>query len=192
MRLVALCINPFLEDKLEDKIDPHPALDKYLAKKFKKPYVEPKAYHYLHESASGTSLIRRINKANVLVKLPDEERDYYLPIDHRDKRILVIFDGELLYGGLPKAAKVILREPKGYISAPASQFQAGVGYQCIAMPDYSLNGLMAEVSIWRYFILIPSRTAVVRKYRAKNLSPVYVVITVRKDGDRVIWQTTSP
>ena len=61
---------------------------------------ERRAHHLLYEQPHGCSIIRRENDKEVRVDIPGST--VLLPIDVRDQRTLVIFDGFIVAGGLPR------------------------------------------------------------------------------------------
>ena len=150
-----------------------------------------KIYHFLHESAIGAVNGERISSSQVLCVLPDGFR-YRIYVDERDKRTLIVFDGELLYGGLPKNAKVIQSLPLDSLLRRNNYVRNNPDYPC-SMPAYDLGLEDVSIKIYRHFVLLPSCLAAVRKFRDANLSPIYVFITVvrGKKGPIVEWRTTS-
>lgn len=154
--------------------------------------MDKTVHHYLHEQALGTTIAKRIDASTVICRLGD--RGYRLPVNERDQRTLVVFDGELLFGGLPRSATVIQSNPLHIISCPTEAVRKNPKYFCEAFPKY--HEIERRMAIWvnRNFLLLPSCTAIVRKFRNKSLSPIYVIIRVfvNEKGTRVVeWQTTS-
>lgn len=151
-----------------------------------------KIFHYLHESKIGVAETERRSPTDIWVQLPDGGRG--LKVHELDKRALIVFDGDLLFGGLPKNAKVVLTEFRGPISCPEKSVRKGQPHASFeAIPAYDTRNGKTSVRLWRHFILLKSSTAIVRKYRNDSLSPVYVIIDVRqgKDGHIVEWRTSS-
>lgn len=160
-----------------------------------------KIYHYLHESATGsaTGIVegwRPSSSPNVVV-CPLWVETYYLNVDEQEQGVLVVFDGEILFGGLPKNARVVRSDPF-ILSCPSKSVRNSPDYVFVAGPIYrSIRETIMKdktgVLVFRHFVLLPACTAVVRKYRNRSLSPVYVMIQVTKgkNGPVVEWRTTS-
>ena len=150
-------------------------------------------HHYLHECATGVVRAKRIDDKTIKFTL-DDGNMYAMSHDHRDRRALVVFDGELLFGGLPKNAQIICYESLGAIYRNHADIRKNVGYPCVALPKYQYDDDHTGIELFRYFILLPSCHAIVRKYRQRNLSPIYVTIRVfngKNDNKVVEWLTTS-
>ena len=117
-----------------------------------------------------------------------------LPIDVRDQRTLVIFDGFIVAGGLPRNHLVVVLEKILDLSVPTGQFRISceLGAETPQVFDFeNMEKGTRSISAdhWRYFVLLPSCRAVVFRYRPKSLSPQGVVIEVSKG--RVEFKTTS-
>lgn len=150
-------------------------------------------FQYLHESAIDTQVVRRIDEKTVSFRLEDGSV-YRINVDVRDRRALVVFDGEILFGGLPKNASVVHAESLGAIFCREKAMRRELACSCAAYPKYQYEIGRIGIELCRYFILLPSCKAIVRKYRQKNLAPVYVIICVRDglNGKKIVeWQTTS-
>ncbi len=157
--------------------------------------MSEKIYHYRHEKSVGTLDVHRNDAKSVSVSFPDElSGEYRIPLDEREQRALVVFDGDLLFGALPKKATVVRSISLSQISCPSRSMRKTPVFLYDAVPSYEKNGTRMQIHISRYFILLPVCTAVVRKYRDKSLSPIYVIIRVcvNNHGTRVVeWQTSS-
>jgi hypothetical protein len=153
------------------------------------------AHHYLHEQAFGTTIAKREDANTVICGLG--KYDYSLSINERDQRALIVFDGELLYGGLPKNAAVLDSFHLPDIYLPSAVMRKNPEYPCEAWPHYVRDDdddPETAICIYRHFLLLPSCTAIVRKFRNKSLSPIYTIIRtfVNEKGTRAVeWQTTS-
>src|SRR3989344_4166626 len=130
---------------------------------------ERRAHHLLYEQPHGCSIIRRENDKEVRVDIPGST--VLLPIDVRDQRTLVIFDGFIVAGGLPRNHLVVVLE------------------KVLDFENMEKGTRSISADHWRYFVLLPSCRAVVFRYRPKSLSPQGVVIEVSKG--RVEFKTTS-
>lgn len=153
-----------------------------------------KVFHYLHEQAIGTTKIQRIDSQRISFMLSGEDSVRELIVDERDRRAFVVFDGEILCGALPKSATVVHRECIGELLCPMDHLRVTPDYCLNTRPKYGIKNKMVFVRLTRNFVLLPSCTTVVQKYRNKSLSPLYVVIHVfssQKDNRVVEWETTS-
>ena len=152
---------------------------------------EKYAYHLLHEEAHGRSLIHRQDDKNVFVDIPGATVS--LPIDVRDQRTLVIFDGVLLHSGLPRNHRIVEDLLLPNLSAEFDQNKDLTCYmemRCMSAVSGNLSGRVRVcIRHRRYFLLLPSCRAVVFRYRPKSLSPQGVVIEVK--GGRAEFKTTS-
>lgn len=152
-------------------------------------------HHYLHNQAIGAVESTRDHDRWLEIILPWGERIRNLPVDIRDRRNAVIFEGNIPYGGLPKSATVVLLK-QFEISAQTAKMRKDPDYPYIAKPDYGIcspKGI-ATLTIKRYFMLLPSCSAIVVKYRSDSLSPIYVTInsSFNKKGAGVVeWRTSS-
>jgi len=155
-----------------------------------------KIFHYLHEQVIGSTRYERIDSQVVECILDRELESYRLSVDESDKRVLVAFDGELLFGGLPKNAHIVRCQTLGAVACDFASMQKNQDNHHIytqAESNYHI-GNKVTVDIWRYFILLPNGMAVVRKYKDEDLSPIYVIINVstnKKEEKFVQWGTTS-
>ena len=147
-------------------------------------------WHYLHNSSAGRTPLERINGSHVSLVLPDvireEESRYSLPIDKRDQRTLVAFDGYLLSGSHNRKGACILQTPLGTIQVPIGQFYKPQQYDNLGVPpyEYLFGGKIATLEIFRCFLLLRAGTFVFAGYDATNLSPRYLIALVRKGGKK--------
>ncbi len=154
--------------------------------------MDKTVHHYLHEKAFGTTTAKRVDANTVVCRFGDKE--YRIPANERDQRTLVVFDGELLFGGLPRSATVVQSVSLGFISCPAEAMRKSPEYPCEALPKYHKERKKTGIEIFRHFLFLPSCTAIMRKFRNKSLSPIYTIISVfvNEKGTIVVeWQTTS-
>lgn len=150
-----------------------------------------KAHVFLHDSAITTATVWSLEQGKFQVTLNDQH--YQLEIDPRDRRVLVIFDGEILFGGLPKNATVLKEVDLPCLTERSCIMRALPEHHETAVPDYENCGEHTVLLIKRYFILLPSCRAIVRKYKMPGLRPAYVTIVVQnaKHGKQVEWLPTS-
>lgn len=160
------------------------------------------AHHLLYEQAHGKALVERAKETDVIVHLPWDK--VVLPIDYRETRTLVVFDGFVLFGGLPRNSEILQVTKLDDLVSNADNCPKNLWNDfvdsCYFFPDelYSTSdlrsgnekGLLQVIAEhYRYFVLLPTCRAVVFRYRPKSLSPQGVVIEVSKG--RVEFKTTS-
>lgn len=165
---------------------------------------ERNVYHYLHESASGKVVAKWENwhinppkpESKILVlELPLTFRSttkitYQLNVDPRDQRTLVVFDGHIPWGGLPKNGTVVLEIPTLELCVPEGNIRKPNPSEETALWNIWDNGKNeATLSIDRYFILLPKSVSCVRRYDARSLRPIYTFIEVNEKG--VTWRNSS-
>lgn len=164
-----------------------------------------KVYHYLHNSASGVAEgewkngkfcfslppISALPKTTVNA---DSLENHELAVDPRDQRTLIVFDGHIPWGGLPKSGDVV------YISTSVTM---GASIQSLrkqnhaeeeprlkfASTAYSGKGAYAYLDIYRYAFLLPKSVSCIRRYDPRSLRPIYTFIEVNEKG--VTWRTSS-
>ena len=119
------------------------------------------------------------------------ETEYELQIDPRDQRTLVVFEGRILCNGLPKNGSVILRiplpdlkTPEVYVRKPRPEEEGPLWY----VYDNSRNE--ATLRIYRYFLLLPRKSAFLVRYDNKSLRSIYTTMEINKKGV-VTWRTSS-
>jgi len=161
------------------------------------------AFHYLVESASGVTPVKRIDSENIEVTLgihsalesPLCELAVSLHLDERDRRVLVVIDGELLWESIPKNADCIYSETLGNLYTNTHHLReprfGEPSYNIIEMEDRKLGCL----TIKRHFLLIPSGcNFLFRRVRdLRSLGPTYVMGVVRRSDskDNVMWINSS-
>lgn len=143
-------------------------------------------FYHLHNPSHGKVIAKRVNPEEVEVTLPDERlRIHTLPVDARDFRILVCFDGDIPSGGLPKGSTVLMELPvvSSSVTSPlVCHMEKAYKQRHVTEdpPRYAVRGNQAEQPITRYFVLLKTGRAVFRKYK-KTLQPVYLIVDVH-DG----------
>ena len=124
---------------------------------------------------------------NVIIGTTDR---FILPMNEKDQRTLVAFDGLLLAGSPKRKGACIVRVPIGVIEVPEGQFYApesevlGVAPYVISIREQKE---FAHLDIYRYFLLLRAGTFVFAGYDAKNLAPRYLIAIVHKGGNRGEW-----
>lgn len=155
-------------------------------------------YHYLHESSSGVSTAEwQEGDKKFFLSLPaleDGEQNYLLEIDPRDRRTLIVFDGHIPWGGLPKNSKVVLSiESLGFIKTPTENVRRHKNAEeCKPFAVHRFTDCERKdihLLLSRHFLLLPKSVSCVRKYDHKSLRPIYTFIEVDERG--VTWRTSS-
>ena len=153
-----------------------------------------KVYHYLHNSASGAT-DAEWKTEKLIIKLPDllgNERMWDITVDPRDQRTLVVFDGHIPWGGIPKGGDIVFSSYNiqsictNVKNMRKPRFEEEARTECFSFQNGSE---IAVLPIKRNFLLLPKSTACVRKYRADSLSPIYVMIEINEKG--VTWRNSS-
>ena len=147
-------------------------------------------YHFLHNQSQGKATIHRTSSLVVFIETPDRE-GYTVPLDERDQRVLVCFDGRIPTGSLSCGAEVA-RAIFSVLSAPIdnvykrrdNEYEEPVTY--VISPR---NLKKVEVSIYRFFVLLRTGRYVFRVYRPDTLQPRYLIVDV-KNG-HAEFSTTS-
>lgn len=134
------------------------------------------AYCVFHERTLGEKVSVKLFDNNAGVSLPIGDYDFTSTIDPCDKRTMVIFDGFLVVGCLPKNHRIIRQKVVKHLSVDRENFREPSDY--VVRPTYIEYPETVDVVLRRYFILLPSGTAVVFRYRPKSLSPQAVIINV--------------
>lgn len=155
-----------------------------------------KVYHYLHNMASDAT--EAVREGDLLVfKLPnpnwqkrdvEPEAEYKLQIDERDQRTLVVFDGHIPWGGLPKNGTVVFEMRILELCVSEENVRKPNSSEETALWNICDNG-KATLSINRHFLLLPKSVACVRRYDNKSLRPIYTFVEVNEKG--VTWRTSS-
>jgi hypothetical protein len=155
-------------------------------------------HHYLHNMAIGAVSCNRLNDKSLACVLPNGDA-YELEVDHRDHKNIVVFDGELLHSGLPRNSTVLYIGASQIanqqtIACPSAKMRRDPEYPYVAHPQYDIVDGGKSIEVKRYFLLLPSCSAVVRKFRNDSLSPIYVIINsfYNEHGKGVVeWRTSS-
>lgn len=128
------------------------------------------------------------------VTMPGNRNCFIYQIDPRDQRVLVVFDGFWVTGGLPKNNLVLDRRHHGGLSIKKENFEEPEDYT--VQPNYMYNDNCCKncsdgvaIPLKRWFILLPSCIAVVYRFRPKSLSPQGVIIKVENGVAR--FETTT-
>lgn len=164
-----------------------------------------KIYHYLHNSASGCvegewkngklcfvlPLIPAFSKATVNA---DSLEKYQIAVDPRDQRTLVVFDGHVPWGGLPKGGDFVNVLKSISIKTPVQSLRKQNHREedsrlKFASAAYSGKGAYVYLDIYRYVFLLPKSVSCVRKYDSRSLRPIYTFIEINEKG--VTWRTHS-
>jgi hypothetical protein len=158
-------------------------------------------HHFLFNSSQGRADTERVSGQHVLVELPlvtnvpglfvGVKRQYEIPVDERDKRTLVAFDGHIPWGGLPKKGAVVYAEKLGTFEISAHHVRLRKEYEELPPPMYVFDNeqKLVQVCMDRYFLLLPQSRTVVRRYTPESLDPRYLIVEV--DRGNVVWQTSS-
>lgn len=156
-------------------------------------------FHYLYEDAIGKSEAERTSDQEVRIELPyklaNRNFEYLLPVDIRDKRTLVVFDGDVLFGGIPRSGNVIQTKFVDIFDVPIENVRMPKENEKKDHLAYSKSNKRDKIilmTIFRHFLLLPAGRAAVRRYRPKSLSPQYTLIDVKiQNGKPVVTWINS-
>lgn len=150
-------------------------------------------FHYLFNGVSGVVKAERLDDHNIRVHLPARiavrpgellsadpaiyaAAHYDLPVDHKVRQTLVIFDGELLPDGLPRASQVVRSQPIGNICADVRKMKP------------NRNPL---ITITRHFVLLPVGNACVQGRQPPACTYKYRTVIIKSNqvggGVTVTW-----
>ena len=157
-----------------------------------------KIYHYLHKSASGTTIGEwQDKKFCFTLPVPLESKEnveiVLKNIDQIDHRKLIVFDGHLPWGGLPKNAKLVDRS--SFMISTRKELvrkhgtEEDVGPSGISCPFLDSENKKVHMTIYRYKLLLPKSVSCVLRYDHKSLRPIYTFIEINEKG--VTWRTSS-
>lgn len=170
-------------------------------------------HHYLFNQQSGVVNYRRVDHRTIRFSLPGARavsgvaliNDFLQPVTYgltlarQAKKALVVFDGDLLPDGLPRASKRLKSFPETLcgIDLPVHRMRK---YDLESPPFGDFDSLgdgglrRASMVLHRHFVLLPIGTAVVRCWRPVTFSCVYRMIVVepkRGGGMKVTWLNTD-
>ncbi len=114
--------------------------------------------------------------------------------DVRDQRALIVFDGDILWQGLPKSADEVYCQYVQHTFRPYAHVrQHRECEESTPTQSVSDNEHGRTLRIMRHGILMPAAIACVRRYRHENLTARYSLITVRRAGEKteVEWTNSS-
>lgn len=143
-------------------------------------------------------MVRYIRRNSLEVDVPLRRvvlsATHTIPYDDRDQRALILFDGDILWQGLPKSADEVYCEYVQHTFRPYAHVREH--RECEeSMPAQSVseNAHGRTLRIMRHAILMPAAIACVRRYRHENITARYSLITVRKAGanTEVEWTNSS-
>jgi hypothetical protein len=124
--------------------------------------------------------VDRLSENKVLIHLPNGLPES-LAIDKEEKRTLIVFDGFLVAGGLSKKSQIVSSRVVETFTVKIEDVRKFYKYSL--RPGYVNYGKTIEVSLERYFILLPySCTAIAFRFRLKSLSPQGMIIKVENNG----------
>lgn len=155
-----------------------------------------KIFHYLFEQHPGVTEVYRTGNV-VSFALHDFERlrVHELSVDERDQRVLVAFDGELLWESVPKAGDLLVSIKLGEFTTPAAHLRASrFGLEPSYVTEEVSGKKIARLAIFRHFLLVPAGVLAFRRVRdRRSLGPMYVFAEIRKEksGPQVTWRNTT-
>jgi hypothetical protein len=155
-------------------------------------------FSYLHEDMVRTYPCRRLDINLIETTLPHpisrQPITHIVPWNERDQRVLLVFDGDLPFGVLPRSAQQVLQVEMGLLKRQANNVRHRKEGESPVTYIYTTEDavVFATVRLHRRFLLMQSSDTVVCRYHA-NLAPWYAHVGVRKllDGQATAtWRNT--
>lgn len=129
------------------------------------------------------------------ISLSIDPQVYALPFDERDTRTLIVFDGRLPYGGLPKGASIIHVEGLPRLVTKHSNFRPAGEYEDEHLPytrHYAAGGAVTGIYQNRFFVLAPTTKVLFVRFRDRSLFPIFVSADIQKGrSEEVVWHHVS-
>ena len=158
--------------------------------------TELKAHTYLFNAEPRAYPYSRDNSRTVRLVLPNlvSEEEYVLPYDERDRRALVVFDGDMPWNGLPRNGAVVQRDLLGIVPVGTVHVRKRRTFEEEPPKNLSFaDPSEAHLALQRWFLLLPGGAALVRRYRPESLAGQYALVEVmhRAAGAIVTWRNSS-
>lgn len=142
---------------------------------------------YLYEDFPRAYPFSRIDGKTVMVSLPvhdGDNREFLVQYDERDRRILIAFDGEVPWCGLPKAATQVHAEVLFTLVAKYAHQRKWHDYEL--PPPYIGNTDEVDVTLRRRFLLLSAGNALIMRYRQHSLAGWYSLVRVFRHADEEV------
>ena len=145
------------------------------------------AFCYLFNQAPKVETFLREHQDKVSLSLAFPITGHrYMPIkyDERDQRALVIFDGEIPWCGLPKAAEQSMVQLSGELVCSSSHQRKP--RECELPGPWRNNGDETLVPIYRRALLLPAGKALILRYRDRSFAGCYSLVTVKRVNEEEV------
>lgn len=142
------------------------------------------AFGYLYEDHPRRIELTRRDPKTVVLEVPRviDFGPYVVPYDERDQRVLIVFDGEIPWCGIPRAAGEQLAVVVGELTVDVSHARKPREGE-LASPYHIPSGVAkTPVPLVRHFVLLPAGRALIMRYRPKSLAGWYSMVEVKKLG----------
>lgn len=137
------------------------------------------AFCYLYNEAPRLNTFERIDDQLVLFRSMHDEIRLTIPFDVRDQRVLVVFDGDIPWCGLPKAADQVCDEYVGVLHLSANhkrklrEFELQSPFHCG----------QEVLTLRRRALLLPAGKALIMRYRDRSFAGWYSLVRVMRLGE---------
>lgn len=140
-------------------------------------------FTYLYGHGALTFPFTRVSPTAVRVNLPglNARFDEQIPYDERDQRVLVAFDGEIPWCGLPRSGDQQAEFLLDTLTVRGSQKRKPRPFE-LAGP-YQSGAEDAHLPLVRRFILLPAGNALAMRYRPHSTTAWYAMIQILKHRD---------
>ncbi|MEK7559756.1 MAG: hypothetical protein AAB522_00430 [Patescibacteria group bacterium] len=149
---------------------------------------DKRVYHYLHGEGFGSVAGEWLENKDFVFSISDRSYCFHI-VDPRDQRTLVVFDGHIPWGGLPRGASIVGVIPGTFIRTQKEHVRKPMLWEEERLHAFNIKNNRVELFINRYLLLLPKSVACVRRYDSRSLRPIYTFIEVSEKG--VIWRNSS-
>ena len=106
---------------------------------------------------------------------------FEVPYEIRDKRALVVFDGDLPWSALPQGCAQVAEYTLGYLNRKDTNLKKYKDYEQCSPLEATEDG--ARILLKRRFILLNCGKSLIMRYRQKNIDGWYCMIETSYESD---------
>lgn len=146
------------------------------------------AFCYLYEDFPRMYPYERLDSETVNIKLPlpdGNECSCMFSYDQRDRRTLVVFDGDIPWCGLPRAGSQQAMLCADTLTGSLGQQRKPKEYELPAPYAVPEKGTV-ELTLMRRHLLLPVGNALIMRYRQHSLVGWYSMVKVFRHADDVV------
>ncbi len=137
-------------------------------------------FTYLHDSPIRKVGVARVNPREIQILLPGDMQRI-VKYDERDRRVLVIFDGDIPCNGLPKNGNQICILSETTVSIGRDHVRKGRVFELAHPHPVGADGQIG-FTLMRRVVLLPAGNALVVRYRPDSLAAWYCLLEVAYTG----------